>query len=89
MSKSEKCPQCGAPAAKFKEQAKGELAWADEHVIGVASDVDAEILEAREKVYAKAKERHPGRWSGAIRDCSPIREVVLNPAPVEEVATLV
>jgi rubrerythrin len=44
-SAPEKCPQCGAPAAKFKEQAKGELAWADEHVIGVAKDVDAEILE--------------------------------------------
>jgi len=43
----EKCPQCGAPAEKFKEQvasAEG-LVWADEHVIGVAKGVDAEILE--------------------------------------------
>jgi len=41
----EKCPQCGAPAAKFGEQAEGEMAWADEHRIGVAQDVDAEVLE--------------------------------------------
>ncbi len=40
-----KCPQCGAAAEKFKKQAEGDLAWADEHVIGVASDVDPEILE--------------------------------------------
>ena len=40
-----KCPQCGVPANKFKEQSGGPLAWADEHVIGVAKDVDAEIIE--------------------------------------------
>lgn len=41
----EKCPQCGAPAEKFKEQVGGDMAWADEHVIGVAEGVDGEILE--------------------------------------------
>jgi rubrerythrin len=41
----EKCPQCGAPAAKFAEQAGGERTWADEHRIGVAKDVDAEVVE--------------------------------------------
>jgi len=41
----EKCPQCSAPANKFKLQESGELQWADEHVIGVAKDVDQEILE--------------------------------------------
>ncbi|SCX90059.1 ferritin family protein [Desulfoluna spongiiphila] len=41
----EKCPQCAAPASKFKVQAEGPLAWADEHVIGVAEGVDAEIVE--------------------------------------------
>lgn len=42
----EKCPQCGAPAEKFKEKSEGNLSWADEHVIGVAGkDTDAEILE--------------------------------------------
>ena len=38
----EKCPQCGAPAEKFVEQA-GEMTWAAEHVVGVASDVPADI----------------------------------------------
>lgn len=44
-SAPEKCPQCGAPASKFKEQSGESLGWADEHVIGVAKDVDPEILE--------------------------------------------
>lgn len=40
------CPQCKAPAEKFIEQsAGGDLQWADEHRIGVAKGVDAEILE--------------------------------------------
>ena len=39
------CPQCKAPASKFEEQAQGEFVWADEHRIGVAEGVDAEILE--------------------------------------------
>lgn len=40
------CPQCKAPADKFIEQsAGGDLQWADEHRIGVAKGVDAEILE--------------------------------------------
>lgn len=41
----DKCPQCGAPAEKFEEQVAGDLVWADEHRIGVAKDVDAEIIE--------------------------------------------
>jgi rubrerythrin len=40
------CPQCGASSAKFKIQEDGVMmAWADEHVIGVASGVDPEIIE--------------------------------------------
>ena len=39
------CPQSKAPAAKFAEQKAGDLAWADEHRIGVAKDVDTEVLE--------------------------------------------
>jgi len=39
------CPTCKAPADKFVEQAAGDLAWADEHRIGVAKDVDPEIIE--------------------------------------------
>jgi rubrerythrin len=40
------CPQCKAPAARFVEQsAMAALQWADEHRIGVARDVDPEIIE--------------------------------------------
>jgi len=39
------CPHCKAPADKFIEQKSGDLIWADEHRIGVAKDVDAEVLE--------------------------------------------
>lgn len=42
----EACPQCKAPASKFDEQdASAALQWADEHRIGVAKDVDPEIIE--------------------------------------------
>ena len=38
------CPQCKAPAEKFKEQA-GELTWAAEHTVGVAKGAPADIIE--------------------------------------------
>ena len=41
----EKCPQCKAPASKFNLQSETGLAFADEHRIGVAKDVDPEIIE--------------------------------------------
>jgi len=41
----EKCPQCKAPASKFIEQSGEGLAFADEHRIGVAKDIDPEIIE--------------------------------------------
>ncbi len=46
----EKCPQCGAPASKFVEKSDKcgcgcKLDWADEHRIGVAKDVDQEVIE--------------------------------------------
>jgi len=41
----EKCPLCNAPASKFTEQIAGELDWADQHIIGVAKDVDPRIIE--------------------------------------------
>ena len=40
----EKCPQCNAPASKFTEQS-GEMAWAAEHVVGVAQGVSEDIIE--------------------------------------------
>ncbi len=42
----EKCPQCGAPKDKFAEMsADGKKEYVDEHVVGVAKDVDPRILE--------------------------------------------
>lgn len=39
------CPQCKAPASKFKAMNQSAFAWADEHRIGVAEGVDPEIIE--------------------------------------------
>ena len=36
----EKCPQCKAPADKFKKVEEGEMSWAAEHVVGVAKIID-------------------------------------------------
>lgn len=47
----DKCPQCGAPKDKFYQQT-GELVWADQHVIGVAAGVDAEVLEGLKLNFA-------------------------------------
>ena len=44
-SAPEKCPQCGVGADKFVLQDDSARVWADEHVIGVASDVDQEIID--------------------------------------------
>ena len=38
------CPQCKAPKSKFIEQKEGRT-WAAEHIVGVASGVDKEIIE--------------------------------------------
>ncbi len=40
----EACPQCRAPKSKFREETT-DLSWAAEHVVGVAKDVDPEIVE--------------------------------------------
>ena len=40
------CPHCKAPAAQFVEVSDtAGLAWADEHRVGVAKDIDPEIIE--------------------------------------------
>jgi len=39
-----KCPTCGVPAEKFKEQVSGG-SYAAEHVVGVAKGVDADIVK--------------------------------------------
>lgn len=40
---------------------------------------DLALLRARGTVYARAKRRHPERWSGAARNWDPIAAVRLNP----------
>lgn len=47
-SAPEKCPQCGVPGSKFKVVEENERAWAAEHVVGVAKDVDPKIKEGLE-----------------------------------------
>jgi len=39
------CPVCGAKIEKFIEKTSNDLTWADEHKIGVAKDVDTEVIE--------------------------------------------
>ncbi len=40
-----KCPQCGADGSKFDEVAGAARAWADEHKIGIAAGLDAEVVQ--------------------------------------------
>jgi rubrerythrin len=47
-----KCPQCGAPAEKFSEVQSQELAWADEHRIGVAKGLDSEVVDGLKAHFA-------------------------------------
>ena len=41
----DKCPLCKASGEKFEEIKEEEMSWAAEHVIGVAKDAPAEIIE--------------------------------------------
>ena len=41
----EKCPLCKAPGEKFEEVVEDKLTWEAEHVVGVAMDAPAEIIE--------------------------------------------
>ena len=51
-SAPEFCPQCKAPASKFVKQVDGAMAWAAEHVVGVASGAPEEILEGLRANFA-------------------------------------
>lgn len=42
---------------------------------------DAAILSRRKRLYAEARQRHPGRWSGRIRNWKPRKAIWLNPDP--------
>ncbi len=39
------CPQCKASGEKFTKIEAGEREWVTEHVVGIAKDVDPEIIE--------------------------------------------
>ncbi|MGE5379440.1 MAG: NADH peroxidase [Methylocystaceae bacterium] len=42
----DRCPQCNSPAEKFTlAKAENNLVWADEHRVGIAKDIDAEVIE--------------------------------------------
>lgn len=41
----ESCPQCGVGPEKFELVDETKMDWATEHVVGIAKDVDPEILE--------------------------------------------
>ena len=47
----DKCPICGAPAAKFDEVG-GDRVWADEHRVGIAQGVDEEIIMGLRENFA-------------------------------------
>ena len=50
-SAPDKCPLCGAPAAKFDEVG-GEHVWADEHRVGVAKGLDEEVIAGLRENFA-------------------------------------
>ncbi len=41
----ESCPVCKVSSDKFIEKNEGIIAWADEHRIGIAKDIDPEVIE--------------------------------------------
>jgi len=47
----EKCPVCGVPGSKFKEQVT-EMTWAAEHKVGVAQGLDAKVIEGLRANFA-------------------------------------
>ena len=40
---------------------------------------EKQILERRRRVYQRARDRHPNRWSGTVRNWDPVEVVYLNP----------
>ena len=56
----EKCPQCGVPASKFKEQAADETSWACEHDVGVAQGSPEDIMaDLRANFEGECSEGYP------------------------------
>ena len=62
----EKCPQCGVPASKFKEQASEGMTWACEHEVGVAqglSLIHISPLPAGRRQWLPGAEERPPYYS--------------------------
>ena len=49
---------------------------------------DAALLEARRRLYERAREQHPERWSRACRNWTPVGPVELNPGSATHTAHL-
>ena len=64
------CPQCKAPASKFKELVDTELTFVTEHVIGIAKDVDPEIKKGLQANFEGAFEEadHASRFCELLGD---------------------
>jgi putative transposase len=46
---------------------------------------EKEILARRQRLYERARQTYPGRWTGATRNWAPVHLVTLNPAGISEV----
>ena len=57
----EECPQCHAPKSKFFEKvetpAAGKIVWADEHKVGVAQGLDAEVVQWQKLISASLSKK--------------------------------
>lgn len=49
---------------------------------------DVEILANRHRVYHQARQRHPERWTGKLRNWQPIESVLLNPGKEDRVGSM-
>ena len=49
---------------------------------------DVKILSKRVETYKQARAKHPQRWSGKIRDWSPVETVHLNPVSIKPKSTI-
>ena len=63
----DECPQCHAPKSKFFEKveqpAAGKIVWADEHKIGVAQGLDAEVVQDS----ARTLRENVPKWACTLR----------------------
>ncbi len=50
-SAPEKCPQCGVPGSKFREETAEEKTWAAEHVVGIGKDVPEDVKEGLQQNF--------------------------------------